>query len=518
MPARAGTSAGRQAAVLFAASGALALVASLLPDAAGWALVLVGLVDIALAVFSWLVPWHRYPTQATVVLAFLALGIIAVADRYGASTPYTYPLFFLVLFVWVGVWHPPRTSLALAPFALGAYLAPLLTHDDAPVALTSALVAVPLCVLVAEVIARATAGLRRAEQESAHRADLLAAVAATTHTMGALSTSEVLDAVSEAVLGIGFDAAGIVLFDEDEETFSVAAHHGLPPEYTVAAHPLSTGMPALVRARGATVVVNDYPRYREALPAMRDAGFRSVVAVPIHVQGQLGAVLIAAARRRFSLGPEDIEAAEVLGRQAGWALDNAANREEERRVGAALARASVTDPLTGTGNRRHADALLTGLRPGDAVLLLDLDHFKQVNDTHGHRTGDDVLVALGRYLAGQVRNGDDVARWGGEEFLVVLRQVGEHAEAAASRLGDGWRSLGPLTTFSGGVVSHHAGRTPADTLALADAALYTAKRSGRDLVVAGTRVDGERRTLLRRSPPFTAERCASGSRSHSGGA
>jgi diguanylate cyclase (GGDEF)-like protein len=127
-------------------------------------------------------------------------------------------------------------------------------------------------------------------------------------------------------------------------------------------------------------------------------------------------------------------------------------------------------------------ALLDSLQPGDAVVLIDLDHFKAVNDSDGHAAGDTVLVALADHLRRCVRDADLIARYGGEEFVVVLRDAGMHAGHAAERLMEEWRRVGPRTTYSAGVAVHRPDAGPALTLARADAALYAAKHMGRDRV------------------------------------
>ncbi len=83
--------------------------------------------------------------------------------------------------------------------------------------------------------------------------------------------------------------------------------------------------------------------------------------------------------------------------------------------------ASLQDELTGLGNRRGASAALSRVAPGDAIVMLDLDNFKRVNDEFGHAAGDDVLRRLGAFLREMVREGDACARYGGEEFVLVLR-------------------------------------------------------------------------------------------------
>jgi diguanylate cyclase (GGDEF)-like protein len=140
------------------------------------------------------------------------------------------------------------------------------------------------------------------------------------------------------------------------------------------------------------------------------------------------------------------------------------------------------DELTGVGNRRHAAALLTTLRPGDTLVILDLDHFKAVNDTQGHCVGDSVLRTLAQHLVDSVRDADLVARYGGDEFIVILRDAQAGGPLAARRLLQGWRATDPATSFSAGLALHTAADTPESTLGRADASLYAAKRRGGERV------------------------------------
>jgi diguanylate cyclase (GGDEF)-like protein len=154
-------------------------------------------------------------------------------------------------------------------------------------------------------------------------------------------------------------------------------------------------------------------------------------------------------------------------------------RRHRRTIGA-LAEASLRDELTGVGNRRLGMNALERLRAGDALLLLDVDGFKAVNDRYGHAAGDAVLADLGRLLQRSMRGIDPVARYGGEEFLVIISQAESSAREITERLLADWRAGRPRTTLSGGVAIHRSGQEPAETLARADAALYEAKRQGRD--------------------------------------
>ena len=155
--------------------------------------------------------------------------------------------------------------------------------------------------------------------------------------------------------------------------------------------------------------------------------------------------------------------------------------------------AAVTDPLTGLRNRRYAMRHLGGLlREGSAaILLLDVDHFKAINDRHGHPAGDEVLRQLTRRLASQLRAADVISRHGGEEFMIVLAsEPADYALTVAERLREAM-ALEPFAlpgagalpvTVSIGLVVAPQGCAPETAIAAADAALYRAKARGRNRV------------------------------------
>jgi diguanylate cyclase (GGDEF)-like protein len=143
-----------------------------------------------------------------------------------------------------------------------------------------------------------------------------------------------------------------------------------------------------------------------------------------------------------------------------------------------LAESASTDLLTGLPNRRMLDRALGRLSADETVILLDLDHFKGINDNFGHAAGDEVLRAFGRVLRGAVRARDTVGRFGGEEFLIVLAPA-EGADAILRRLRAQWLTIRPFpVTFSAGIAA--SAGDPDETLSLADQALYRAKEAGRD--------------------------------------
>jgi diguanylate cyclase (GGDEF)-like protein len=161
----------------------------------------------------------------------------------------------------------------------------------------------------------------------------------------------------------------------------------------------------------------------------------------------------------------------------------------------ALVAQAITDPLTGAYNRRHLQTQLEQLvaptdktRPMVALLAIDVDHFKQINDRHGHAAGDEVLRRLVAAVSARTRGSDLLFRTGGEEFMLLLPRV---TSEAAQHIAEALRLLvaqadllpGEHLTVSIGVSSLQAGQDLEAWLKSADQALYQAKRSGRNRVV-----------------------------------
>ena len=160
---------------------------------------------------------------------------------------------------------------------------------------------------------------------------------------------------------------------------------------------------------------------------------------------------------------------------------------------------AIRDPLTALYNRRHMESYLRReLRLAAAkknplsVILVDIDHFKKINDAHGHDVGDEVLIAVATELARSVRTDDMVCRLGGEEFLVVLPTLGsagamEMAEELRRRISSldsaSYKNSLPSVSISSGVASYPTdGSTPQELMVKADRALYRAKKAGRNQV------------------------------------
>jgi len=191
------------------------------------------------------------------------------------------------------------------------------------------------------------------------------------------------------------------------------------------------------------------------------------------------------------------EPEELLAR-VGSAIQVKQLQDQLRDRNAELDQISRTDALTGLYNRRHLDEVLT-LRHAEArrhqeplsLLLLDIDHFKHVNDTHGHPAGDMVLREFARRLNNELRSGDIAGRWGGEEFLVILPHTDlTGAVEVAERIRNAFAAT-PVTagvahitvTVSGGCCGG-PGESPEELLHRADRELYQAKTAGRNQIAA----------------------------------
>jgi diguanylate cyclase (GGDEF)-like protein len=220
-------------------------------------------------------------------------------------------------------------------------------------------------------------------------------------------------------------------------------------------------------------------------------GLTNPLAAPLRVNGTVvGAIVVT--RRAERPWPEATRrVVDAAAQEASAALARAySHRSAEEQA--------TTDALTGLPNRRYFDEIVTLLagrrRAGDAVgiLMVDIDRFKSLNDAHGHATGDEVLRAVAGAIVAGVREDDVPARFGGEEFVVLLRNpdpdvavdVGERIRAAVRDLD--LRSYGvPGVSVSVGVAVAQGPDEPIESLiAIADRALYRAKRAGRDRVVA----------------------------------
>jgi len=215
------------------------------------------------------------------------------------------------------------------------------------------------------------------------------------------------------------------------------------------------------------------------------------VAIPLRLRAESVGLALLTCPDPAGYSDGQIEIGTALAGQGMTAYENA-------RLFAQVERLATTDGLTGLFNRRHffelalRELALSRRRSGPlTAVMLDIDHFKQINDRHGHPVGDQVIATVAQRLAATVRGTDVLGRYGGEEFAVLLPDTGDDgsgilAERLRAAVGDRpvETDAGPLTvTVSVGVASRDTDMSVAELLGRADRALYQAKEGGRNRVV-----------------------------------
>ena len=425
----------------------------------GWllAVLLTGLVSTLLLV---VVPWQRLPASATLAPVILGLLLIGVGiGGLGRALPY-FLAYYVLSFVFIGLTQPPGRAVVMAPLALASGLVGE-TRDDGQwlVALTITIV---VGVIVGELLAQHTAAQRAAVKALD---DVLTTITALTSCQ---SSRRVMERIAAGFAQL-LDADGVLVAmhcpASGSDQLVVHGAYGAPP--TVIGEPLPTlpatrGVP--FHASGALAHMS----WARATTAVR-------IDLPIREDGVTGVVVASWERTLAMLAPAVRHGADMLSREAAKMLDQLRYAEE-------LARQADTDPLTGLANRRVFFRELQRLREGDAVVIIDLDHFKRLNDSLGHDAGDRELVEFAATLTRQLRGGDCAARYGGEEFALIVRGDGRRgAPALLQRVRVAWARASRVT-LSAGVGVHSSVTTPQATLTAADRALYAAKQSGRDRV------------------------------------
>jgi diguanylate cyclase (GGDEF)-like protein len=310
-----------------------------------------------------------------------------------------------------------------------------------------------------------------------------------------------VDAVGQRVVeqiaqSLGADRVALALYKPEEDRLAIAATTGnsmsdvkdvrIEPGSWVIGHVYLSGRP---------VLVPDIRQVRAMAAVRRQYRTFSFAAVPMIGGGETLGVLSATDKRDNSpFDRSDAAALRSLGASATLALMAARSDSESNR----LAHAATVDSLTGLFNRPYLDSRLLqemerARRASSrvAILMADIDDFKGVNDTYGHQTGDAVLQTVGVVLRSAVRVFDVCARYGGDEFAIVMPSS-DHASAAACaerirrRIAeppprpDAQRL--PRLTVSIGVAVTEPGDSPSDLLHRADRCLYQAKAEGKNRV------------------------------------
>jgi two-component system, cell cycle response regulator len=302
--------------------------------------------------------------------------------------------------------------------------------------------------------------------------------------------------------GHGQPAARVLVADDSGLVRSMMRDHLMAAGYEVLE--AQDGEEALERIRDTVPDVvlldRDMPRLDglSVLDAMQaDAATAAIPVVFVTGRATASELAEGLGRGAHDYVRKPVEAAELIARVRS-ALRTRRLRDELRERNLQLERMARTDMLTGMVNRRHGATMLaeacTAAAGGQAlaVVMADVDHFKNINDHHGHATGDAVLRAVAGIMRDGIVSGETAVRWGGEEFLLVLPgcdAAGALARAerlrlalSASPVDAGGRRHG--VTASLGCAILGSGETPEGLVARADEALYAAKAAGRDRVSA----------------------------------
>lgn len=299
---------------------------------------------------------------------------------------------------------------------------------------------------------------------------------------------DALQATTDAALEVlPCDHASLRLFDGERGELLSTARSGTASEAPPAQFRSGEGVLGMVAETGKAALVEDtttHPRF-----AARPVGFPvgSLVAVPLVAGGHVVGVLSASSPEPRTFTERDRDMAQLLANCTVPAIETAR-----------LAHLAVTDDLTRAYNYRMlkprlGEEVSRAARYGEAlsILMMDLDHFKHVNDAYGHAIGDEVLRIFVERVRAEVRQADVLIRRGGEEFLLIMPSTGAGdamtvAERIRQRLAEHpVDTSGPAVplTVSIGVATWLEGECPIALEGRADAALYRAKQTGRNRVV-----------------------------------
>jgi diguanylate cyclase (GGDEF)-like protein len=467
-----GTLAPRVAAAAYLSAGLLTLiVAMVVPDLRRQTdFVALAVVAAGFGAVCLVLPWQRWSPRVQLVLpafVFVLFALGGVVAESGIEAAY---LAMLPLpFVFLGFTQPPGTSLLLSPIAGFCLIAAGRAQVD-PALIATLFFALPLSVFVGEMLALAQQRRTRAE---ARVERLLEAVRTLSRVSNPRRGAQLVAALFAELLGA--EAVAVLLNDQtNARRFLNRAFFGHPA--------LAEAAPLLVDALGddrsfsaaGTTFIAEPARVQRLANAARCVRALAIVPLPGSEDAPIGIVIAMWASNRRSLPASARQAAELLSEEAGRMFQRLQDE-------AALTRDAETDPLTDLANRRTFARALATVQPGDALVIVDLDHFKRVNDRYGHQAGDAALRTLAGCLRETARQVDCVARYGGEEFALILPEAGAlGAHALLARVRDAWAAERPLTTFSAGVAVHDGDVEPRETLRRADAALYEAKEAGRN--------------------------------------
>jgi diguanylate cyclase (GGDEF)-like protein len=468
--------------IAFGVIGALALTDLHRPSA----LLLAIAISCLIVVAQLLVPWQRLPPSAQDVPALTFYVVIVLLREAGSGSGAGVGPLALLPVCWLAM-YGGRTAMRISLVATGAiFIAPRLLVGGAAypaedlrrgvtLMLVGGLIGISVQSLVEKLHAQRAASVQAAEQ-TAGLAEQLAAVARVRHSMQV--NQDPRQAICEGARDLTGAAVGFLLEPRDEQTLARTAGVGF--ELTPVTLPMdptrSAAADCLLSGRRLFIAdARTDSRIPQLLRSQVDAS--SLLYEPVVRRGQIVAVLVVGWREVTVPSDAALEAMSLMAVEAAVSLEQADLLTTVQQ----LAR---TDQLTGVQNRRAFDELLPHvLQSATAaaplcIALLDVDHFKIFNDTFGHPAGDRFLQNATLAWAIQLRGTDIIARFGGEEFAVLLPDC--HLLDAVAVL-DKLRSNTPTDqTISIGIAQWDGRESQQALLQRADTALYQAKADGRN--------------------------------------
>lgn len=447
-----GRFAGRLSAFLYLLSGGMSLLAALLlpvpPHGDRTALLAVAAFTLGAGVVIKSLPWHRWPAWTSLLLLPPTFVLIALNNGFEGNDGFRYASFFFITFAWIGLTQRRGTSVAVAPLAAAAYLIPLAVGNEwSWLTASSALYVLSGCVLLGEAVAWVSDELRRSRQsDHDHERSILKLFSENPQPMWV------------------FDQATLRFLEVND---AAIAHYG----YT-----------------------------RDEFLAMQITDIRPEADVPdllAELATQTEIARTGTRQHRLKDGRTiDVQATAhaLVFDGVDSVLVAIHDITERNRLENQLRYRAFHDSLTQLANRslfgdrvEHAIARLARAEESIAVVVLDLDGFKTINDSLGHTAGDQLLMAAAQRLENQLRPGDTAARLGGDEFAVLLEDITsfEKVAALAERLLEVFcepfavagKQL--LVTASLGVALNRPGDGAEELVRNADMAMYLAKGAGK---------------------------------------
>jgi diguanylate cyclase (GGDEF)-like protein len=478
----------------FAAIGLLAVLAPLLPPRPeDWTFVWVAAaVTATIAAAGFLVPWSRMPRWTYIVPPLAYFVVVACLREATDGSVSGYAPLALLPVVWIAL-NLGRKEVAIG-IGVGAsvFVLPLLVGDpesyvtgDWRRAVLWTAVAAIIGFAVEALVREKRTQTRRAREQAAELADHQRTISAIADVTRALTADDdAREQICQAALEIA-EAGFAAIWEPDGLDALVLTGHAGPQlgrtRFALAGD--SSGTVRAFTSRERFFVADAVGDPSLPQDEVLRTGVVSMLFEPILRDGvPIGVLSVGWTRRVSGLDERTARAVQVLSIDAAFAIERAD-------LLSTLSELAETDELTGLPNRRAWDETIRRAvgyagrtRRSLCVALVDLDHFKGFNDVHGHPAGDRLLKAAAATWRTALRESDTLSRYGGEEFAIALPScTASEAEVVLERL----RERTPEgQTCSVGLAEWIPGETPAELVARADAALYEAKRGGRDALVA----------------------------------